>query len=306
MNDSNHHAPLEMFRDGDQDSLPGVLLTLDPALISAVQDRLACHGLLDPPADGYLGPVTRWALAEFGRRTGCEYDNALTRDMAAALLRPDPAFALTPGGDLAGRIVRAMQRRGDWVGRHPDCLTIVYLEGADEHGRPQERRPDAFDDQRILLRVDAQGRPAIAGMWVATTRPGRPATEQPAEDAGAPIIAPGQHKAWILGRTAVGTDLEHDALVQVAPLPVTRDAGQDYSRHGDERQVGIFEIDQHGGNDAPEHRVGGIGAGCLVGRNQREHNTFIAWLRTDVRWRMNNAYRFMTAVLAQPEWTASE
>jgi hypothetical protein len=49
---------LERFRDGEGEApLPVALLVLDEGLVRAVQDRLAHHGLLDPPADGFLGPV---------------------------------------------------------------------------------------------------------------------------------------------------------------------------------------------------------------------------------------------------------
>lgn len=225
---------LERFRDGEGEApLPVALLVLDEGLVRAVQDRLAHHGLLDPPADGFLGPVGQWALDAFCRARGLPFDGALTREAAAALLEAAPALPLRPGPDLAGRVAAAMLRRGDWLCRHPDCVTIAYVEGMGPDGRPTPRRPDAFDDARLLLRVLPGGRPELAGAWEATTAPGRPAVEEPAEPAGAPRLARGQHKAWVMGRTAIGTELEQEALVQTAPLPVTRDEDRDFRRAGD-------------------------------------------------------------------------
>ena len=262
-----------------------------------MQDQLARLGLLDLPADGVLGPVTQWALLELCRAHGLQYGSVLTPDLADALLAPEPPLPLEPGSDLAGRIVAAMLHRGDWVCRHPDCFTIAYVEGTAPDGSPTAPHPDAFNDARFLLRVSGAGRPEIVGAWEATTAPGRPAVEHPAEPAGAPRLLPGQHKAWVMGRTGVGTDLEQDALVQVTPLPVTRDEDRDFRRNHDKGQRGLFIMDQHGGLDAPRGGIGGIGAGCLVGRAQDGHRSFIAALRTDPRWRVNHAYRFMTSVL---------
>ena len=221
---------LTQFRDEARESLPIPLLILDEPLVRAVQERLAGHGLLDPPADGFLGPVSQWALAEFCRARDLAFAGALTPATAGALLDDDPVLPLRPGDDLAGRVIAAMLRRGDWVCRHSDCLTIAYVEGMDPHGDPTARRPDAFEDARLLLRVAPDGVPVLAGAWDATTAPGRPAVEQPAEPAGAPRIRRGQHKAWVIGRTAIGTEQEQEALVQVAPLPVTRDANRDFQR----------------------------------------------------------------------------
>jgi peptidoglycan hydrolase-like protein with peptidoglycan-binding domain len=294
-------ARLAAFRDGDQESLPATLLVLDEALVRAVQDRLAHHGLLDPPADGFFGPVSQWALAEFCRARGLPSDGSLTRGAADALLAAEAALPLRPGGDMAGRVAAALLRRGDWLCRHPECLTVVYVEGMEPDGRPSAARPDAFDDTRLLLRVGPGGAPEIAGAWEATAAPGRPAVERPVEPAGAPRLARGQHKAWVMGRTGLGTGFEQEALVQVAPLSVTRDGDRDFRRAGDERQRGLFLMDQHGGLDAPRERVGGIGAGCLVGRTQEGHRTFMALLRGDARWRASHAYRFMASVLGVEE-----
>lgn len=296
----------EFARSGPEDGLAVPLLTHDVALVRAVQARLAHHGLLDPPADGFLGPVSQWALTEFSRVRGLEFGGSLTRDAAAALLDATPALPLeTTGASLAARLAAALARRGDWICRHPGCLTIAYVEGLDPQGRSRPRRPDAFDDLRLLLHITPGGRPELAGIWDATTDAGRPAVEEPAEPAGAPRLLPGQHKAWVMGRTAIGTELEQEALVQVSPLPVTRDGNRDFHRRGDQREEGLYILDQHGGLDAPHDAIGGVGAGCLVGRRQGEQRQFMEALRGDARFRASHAYRFMTSLLTADEFGAA-
>lgn len=268
-----------------------------PGLVAEMQARLAHHGLLDPPADGVLDPVSQWALGAFCRAAGLPFDGALAPAVAAALLQAEPVLPLRPDRSLGGRVAAALVARGHWLSRHPDCVNIVYVEGMDEQGRAVPRRPDAFDDLRLLLRIRAGGGPEILGAWGATTAAGRPAVETPAEPEGPPRLATGQHRAWVMGRTAIGTEIEQEALGQARPLPVTRDANGDFRREGDPSDRGIFLIDQHGGHDAPRAEVGGIGAGCLVGRSQAGHRGFIARLREDPRWRANAAHVFTTSIL---------
>ena len=278
------------------------LLSLQPALLAAVQDRLTHHGLLDPPPDRFLGPDTTWALVQFARVVGAPFRGALTPAMAHRLLDPDPVLPLQPGDDLPGRLIATMLAHGHWVCRHPDAFTITYVEHTEPDGTASRARPDAFDDARFLLRLDRDGRPALVGAWHATTRSGRDALVSPTDVDGPPILQPGQYKAWVMGRTAIGTELEQDALIQSVELPVIRDADVDGNRHGDPGQRGLFVIDQHGGLDAPRDAVGGTGAGCLVGRSQADHDAFLASLRTDPRYRANNAYRFMAALLTPQDF----
>jgi hypothetical protein len=286
---------------GAGEAVPVALLVRREVAVAELQARLAHHGLLDPPADGLLDPATQWALAAFCAAAGTPFEGGLHPSTAKALLAPTPVLPVHPGTDLAGRVAAALLRRGDPMPRHPDLPAIVYVEGLDLDGRAISRRPDAFDDLRLLLRIAPGGRPEILGAWEATTASGRPAVEEPAEPQGAPRLARGWHRAWVLGRTAIGTELEQEALVQVAPLPVTRDADRDFHRGGDPQERGLYVIDQHGGFDAPRERVGGIGAGCLVGRAQAGHGEFLAALRRDPRWQANAAWRFGTSILGAEE-----
>jgi hypothetical protein len=288
---------LEAFTRVAPQPLEAALLVRDRLLVAEVQTRLCAAGLLDAPPDGFFGPITQWALGEFCRASGLAFEGKLSGATAAALLRGDTPLSLRPGRDLAGQVVAALIRRGDLICRHPECVTIVYVEGLDGEGHRTARRPDAFDDLRLLLRIGPDGRPETLGAWEATTGAGRPAVESPAEIAGAPRLAPGQHHAWVIGRTAIGTKLEQDALVQAAPLSVTRDGDRDFHRGGDASETGHYLLDQHGALDAPRDKVGGVGAGCLVGRSQRGHEDFMAFLRRDPRLRAFSAHRFSTSII---------
>jgi len=143
-----------------------------PALVGPrdIQARLISLGLLDPPADGVVGPLSRWALGEASRSVGAVFDGAPTPGVGDALARAQP-LPLAPGANprsgpgagLAGRIVRAMLARGHSIARHPDCLNIVYVEGIDPDGRPNDNAPNRFNDLRCLIRI-VDGIPTLAGV----------------------------------------------------------------------------------------------------------------------------------------------
>jgi peptidoglycan hydrolase-like protein with peptidoglycan-binding domain len=268
--------------------------------VRAVQAVLAECGYLDPPPDGGFGPVSKWALAEFCKRAGvaCTLDT-ITPIMSGALNAAKP-LPLNPGNDprsepgagLAGRIIRAMQANGYWIARHPDCLNIVYVEGMDPDGTPNANRPNEFNDLRTVIRVGADGVPKIIGKWEATTEPSRRWTRDPMNPAGAARIKFGQYKAW-----ALGTHHTHEALVQVAPITVCRDANKDYKRDGDKEDTGLFGVNQHWGYDLPRNDLGTSSAGCLVGRSTAGHREFMGIVKGDARFRVNPAYRFITTVM---------
>src|SRR3984893_356736 len=90
------------------------------------QTILSNIGLLDPPADGALGPVTPWALSEFCGSAGVPFDGATITDAVAQALTAATALPLAPGNELAGRIVSAMQSAGHFIARHKNCLHMAY------------------------------------------------------------------------------------------------------------------------------------------------------------------------------------
>ena len=259
-----------------------------------VQTALCQVGLLDPPADGDWGPVSQWALDAFCLRAGLKRLGPLDPALKMALAAPaaKDMFPLLPGGDLAGRIVAAMLMAGHFVCRHPECVNIVYLEGADPNGTPNGNAPNQFNDARMVLQVSSRGVPQVVGSWEATTEPGRIYTFIKPDKRGAARIALGQQKAWTIGQY-------HDvgALVQRKPITVYRDTNKDYSRKGDPTEFGLFGIHQHAGYNYPHNDIKDASAGCLVGRLAVEHTAFMALVSTDARFLRGNGYVFMTTIM---------
>lgn len=290
---------------GDR-GVPLSLIGADPVLTAEVQERLAAHGLLDPPADGSFGPVSLWAMAQFLRKAGTPGKTTLDAEAAAALLTDDPVFPLRTPDSLAGRIVLAMQAAGHWLGRHPDCVNIVYVEGMDADGTANTDAPNEFNDLRLVLRVNRAGNPDITEMWEATTEPGKYYTLiEKLDPRGAARIAFGQYKSWSVGTHLAGRPSAHEALVQTASIRVYRDLNQDFERTSDQVFEGLFGVNQHWGFDLPRSDVGRASAGCLVGRTRAGHRTFMALCKADPRYAVNNSYRFLTTVLPAAEVPAA-
>lgn len=268
-------------------------------LVRDVQGRLSAAGLLDPPIDGSLGPVSLWALTEFAERMGLSAEDGLSVEIGKALLtNANETFKSAPaGGDLASRLAAAMDQRGYWMSRHPDCFNIVYVEGVEEDGKPNGNAPNRFNDMRYLLQFASDGTPRLSGAWQATTEPGKHWTDHPKVKAGAARIEFGQYKAWSVGMHHPNSASRHEALVQVDKITIRRDLNKDYKRDGDLKFTGDFAINQHWGYDLPANDIGKAGAGCLIGRTKQGHRDFMALVKTDPRHLANSAYKYMTAVL---------
>jgi len=279
-----------------------VLIGGDDELVEELQLRLSAIGLLDPPADGVFGPVSLWALNEFLRSTGQEGKDRLDRESARLLLSEHAGNVfplLDSPGTLAGTVCGAIQRAGHWLSHHPDCINIVYVEGTNIDGTPNENLPNEFNDVRLVVRVAESGKPEILGAWEATTEPGRHHTSvEKLHPLGAARIALGQYKSW-----SIGNHHDHLALVQTAKLRIFRDLNEDFERSGDQVFEGLFGINQHWGYDLPKRDIGRASAGCLVGRAREEHQCFMRMCESDPRYNVSHTYRFLTCVLSGTDMT---
>lgn len=272
------------------------------ALAKEIQSRLIALGCLDPPADGSFGPVSRLVIARFAKTLGLPFPQAVTPAIAKALLQQTPQAFLpwTFGADLGSKLVRFMLAKGFFVARLPGFLTIVYIEGANADGRPNPDKPNEFNDRRIVLKREGNGRPVVLHNVLATTEPGTHFTVHPLNPNGAARIAFGQYKAWRVGfhRANQSPPRKHLALVQVANVTVHRDKNKDGKRTGDRTFTGDgFGINQHHAHNTAAHNIGTHGAGCLVGRSKEEHQQFMALIKTDPRFAATNGYVYMTTVL---------
>src|SRR5215469_4217555 len=165
-------------------------------IITRAQERLIQMGYLDPPADGVAGVISHWALRATGYKGTPTAENA--EDILKQLEEMDE-LPLKPGDDLAGKIIKAMQKKGYWIARYPACVNIVYVEGMDPSGKPNKNEPNQFNDLRTVIRIEKDGTPKILGKWEATTEPGKYFTQNPMNPAGAARLAFGQYKAWSMG-----------------------------------------------------------------------------------------------------------
>lgn|GEM_PF-1852614 len=274
---------------------PPVLLPELPKLAAdtaalILQTRLGDMGLLDPPPDGIVGSVTRWALEAAGIKTPLTVESA---NKIAHQLSEIPMLPLKPGNDLAGRIVRTAEERGFWIARHKSCCNIFYIEGMNEDGTTNPNKPNRFNDLRVVIKCNADGVPKIVGQWQATTEPSKHWTINPMNPKGAARIAFGQWKSWIVGTH----NSSHEALIQVMPLTVYRDKNKDYSRVGDVQDSGLFGINQHWGYDLPKDDLGRSSAGCLVGRMKAGHREFMKLIKADARYQATGSYKFMTTIM---------
>ena len=258
----------------------------------SVQRILIAGGYLDPPADGGFGPVTKWALHRFSERVHLRPTDQLTPEIIAALKQGNE-LPLTPGDDLAGKIVRAMVRNNYWIARHPACANIVYIEGMNMDGSPNDNRNNVFNDVRLVFRIREGGEPFIVGQWEATTEPSRLYTLHPMNAGGAFHIAFGQYKAWTRGWYHT-----HEALLQSGEIHGFRDINKTFKRdYSHPVQGANFGVHQHWGYDMPLNDEGNSSAGCLVGRSTAGHRQFMSIVCDDPRFQANPNYKFMTAII---------
>jgi len=252
-----------------------------------LQTKLINMGLLDPPADGSFGPQSIAA-----RKYAYELTN--TSDSDSLIKAADP-IPLKLSNDFASRIIKYMQAKDYFIAKGESMYNIVYVEGCDDDGTPNDNAFNSFGDLRSVIEIGLDGVPKFVGMWNATTNSGAYWTYNRMNPAGAANIKFGQYKAWSVG--IHGNSRPHEALVQVADITVCRDDNEDGSRRGDQEDTGLFGVDEHSAFDAPYEAVERWSAGCLVGRTQAGHEKFMEIVKSDRRYDVSSNYVFMTCIL---------
>lgn len=271
----------------------------DKELATQTQMLLINFKLLDPPADGNFGPVSRTALKEFQTLMKCNEPDYLGPVTAEKLIESKPEDIPTPeiklGNDLASLIIKYMQTQGYQIFQGIRQYNIVYIEGMNADGSLNSDTPNSFNDRRLVLQI-VDGVPSIIGNWEGTTEPGSRYTYNPMNRGGAARIKFGQYKAWQVG--IHGTSDRHEALVQTGgTVTVHRDFNKDFKRTGDKIDTGYFAINQHWGYDYGQNNVHTASAGCLVGRTREGHRQFMRLIKQDQRYQANRAYVFYTTII---------
>ena len=171
----------------------------DKELSQDVQAELIRLGLLDPPADGGFGPLSKLAGAQFvSRALNATSDGSaappvsinFTAAQKLKAAQPQSLFPVKPGNDLAGRVWRAMEAKGYYLTRVPGWINIVYLEGANADGSPNDNAPNKFNDRRLVLTVQ-DGKPVLLGKLGRHDRAGTPIHYRKAQHQGS-----GANRAW--------------------------------------------------------------------------------------------------------------
>lgn len=196
---------------------------------------------------------------------------------------------------LLAKILKRMENRGYEIFSLPGEKNIVYVEGGNEDGTPNDDKPNWFNDLRIVFGFDGGHTPLLEGIWDATTEPGYWYTDRPMNPRGAARIAFGQYTAWQVGTHGVSEP--HEALIQVGKVKVHRDLNRDMVRTGDKFDEGLFGINQHWGYDHPMNDIYTASAGCLVGRTRKGHQKFMRLVKLDPRYKADREFIFTTTII---------
>ena len=209
--------------------------------------------------------------------------------------QPTSAIKTNRKTSLAERVIRYMISQGYQVFIGKGNYNIVYIEGMNLDGKPNKNEPNKFNDLRLAIEV-IDGKPRIVKKWEATTEPEIYYTDRPQDVMGAFRIKPGQYTAWEIGyHWGNGGDAQ-EALVQTKPISGYRDLYKTYKREG-KIYTGLYDINQHHGNNLPLDDIGFYGAGCLVGRTSAGHQEFLELLKSDIRYKKNPNFVFTTTLI---------
>lgn len=286
-------------------------IAADKQLATHIQDVLIWLNFLDPTADGKFGPISTEAMIEFQdvmspKINGLSSERGFLGKLTAkALIETSPNDIPPPNvdlsrNDLAASIIQYMKAKFYRIATGSKKYNIVYVEGMEEDGTLNDDQPNYFNDLRIVIEI-ANQIPEIKGNWEATTEPGTHFTIDPMNSLGAARIAFGQYKAWQVDKHCGSSGNCHEALVQTSNVSVYRDKNKDFIRTGDQIYTGLYGINQHWGYDYPRNDISIAGAGCLVGRTTSGHEEFMALIKQDKRYQLNNNYKFLTTIIPGDE-----
>lgn len=262
-------------------------------LATQIQSILCWHGLLESEPDGWFGRISTYALCQFQKIHGIEesYLGAVT---AKTLINthPDKTKALMQSikDDFLNLAVETMKLQGFNLNQKPGEINILFVEGANLDYSLNPDTPNVFND--LCLVFDFVGdNPQLLGKWIATADPGRYYTDNPLNPAGA-LHHNGQSRAW-----QVGWHKDHQALVQVKSIPITRDYNKDFRTAGDKQYNGFFGANCHGSNTNNVNDISRWSAGCKVLFKMFNFRDFMSIVKRDRNYQANKKHLFEIATL---------
>lgn len=182
--------------------------------------------------------------------------------------------------EIAAKIIATMERKGYAIAKGEGEINIVHVEGMNKNGEVAPDSADIYDDLRIVIQY-RNGQPTVPFVGMATTEAsGYWTGGGQMNPKGAARLQFGQYQAWQVGQHCGSSGSCHEALVQVAPVTVMRDANADKSRAGDQPDTGLFGINIHGGQGGDGGTVGAYSAGCLVSSTMEEHRQFMSIVKS--------------------------
>lgn len=214
---------------------------------------------------------------------------------------PAASHSALTDAELAARVVRAMAAKGIYVDNAKGAQNIVYVEGMNLDGTPNNNRIDKWNDLRMVIGFDEAGAAKMLFKCEATTEPGiyYDRVNVIGGPEGAALIALGQQRCWQVGWHSPGGGQE--ALVQTGgAVSVYRDFDKSFRRQEGHITTGWYGINQHGtrpGYDGDPSTIGPWSAGCLVARRWADHKAFMAIVKADPNYLADHKYVFATTVL---------
>lgn len=252
-------------------------------LSKQVENILTLHGLFNEEANTVFGKHSIEALKKFQAHWNIK-EPFLGKQTAKALIEKKPKI-----NDFAAKVIKAMLKYNYPISTGKSNYNICFIEGINKDGTINKDKINEWNDVCLVIEIE-KDIPKIIGNFIATSEPGLHYTQKPLNVNGVARICFGSYKSW-----KVGKHKNHEALVQAAPVKITRDKNRDGSRVGDAIQEGIFGLNIHSGYDAIS--VGNVSAGCLAIQSWNNFYKFMNLIKTDSRYQKDNNYLFRVSIL---------